>query len=110
VKYAAGAASSSDTWDIFGRACATQDRGDLDGKRDAGSLHHHHHNNNNNMTPPHLRHLQRHHQLSVLAAAAGTPGRGVHLCSSFSSDEDNGPGSSSSPRDQMIGEYRTLIP
>jgi hypothetical protein len=71
--------------------------------------HHHHHNNNNNTTPPHLRHLQRHlqhHQLSVLAAAAGTPGRGVHSCSSSSSDEDNGPGSSSSPRDQMIGEYQ----
>ncbi|XP_059470430.1 POU domain protein 2-like isoform X2 [Neocloeon triangulifer] len=68
-------------------------------------LHHHHHNNNNNTTPPHLRHLQRHlqhHQLSVLAAAAGTPGRGVHSCSSSSSDDDNGPGSSSSPRDQMI--------
>jgi hypothetical protein len=74
--------------------------------------HHHHHNNNNNTTPPHLRHLQRHlqhHQLSVLAAAAGTPGRGVHSCSSSSSDEDNGPGSSSSPRDQMIGEYKTKM-
>ncbi|CAB3361247.1 Hypothetical predicted protein [Cloeon dipterum] len=65
-----------------------------------GQLHHHHNNNNNNTTPPQLRdHLQRtmhqqHHQLSVLAA----PGRVVHSCSS-SSDEDNGPGSSSSPRD-----------
>ncbi|CAB3361245.1 Hypothetical predicted protein [Cloeon dipterum] len=66
-----------------------------------GQLHHHHNNNNNNTTPPQLRdHLQRtmhqqHHQLSVLAA----PGRVVHSCSS-SSDEDNGPGSSSSPRDE----------